>query len=71
MTAWLSSGAQILTHLPSFPPISCFVFAGHVQVHNEIFVIFTTLVYGLAGSVCAMASKMWIGRISFTVARYM
>lgn len=32
-------------------------FAGHVQVHNEIFVIFTTLVYGLAGSVCAMASR--------------
>lgn len=49
---WVPLFLGILAVLGAMAMIAMTAWLSHVQVHNEIFVIFTTLIYGLAGSVC-------------------
>lgn len=49
---WVPLFLGIGAVLGALAMIAMTAWLSHVQVHNEIFVIFTTLVYGLAGSVC-------------------
>jgi len=65
---WIPLLLGIGSVLGAVAMITMTAWLSHVQVHNEIFVIFTTLVYGIAGSVCISILRSSLQRKDLSLA---